>query len=167
MRDKLTSKQKKFVDEYLLDLNATAAAERAGYSKHTANEQGSQLLRNTNVASELSKRSAEARAKTEFTKEQILSKIASIAFANQNEIIKAIIDGKDLHNFELESVKTISISKSGCTISFHDRLKALDLLGQRLGYFNLRNSDEVDKRKDAKEMALKRVKEYLMKRGSN
>ena len=40
----MTPKQQRFVEEYLIDLNATQAAIRAGYSKHTANEQGSQLL---------------------------------------------------------------------------------------------------------------------------
>jgi phage terminase small subunit len=44
MKDKLTTKQKIFCQEYLIDLNATQAAIRAGYSKRTANEQGSQNL---------------------------------------------------------------------------------------------------------------------------
>lgn len=48
---KLTPKQEMFVREYLIDLNATKAAERAGYSKKTANEQGSRLLANVSVAS--------------------------------------------------------------------------------------------------------------------
>lgn len=48
---KLTPKQEMFVREYLVDLNATKAAERAGYSVKTANEQGSRLLANVSVAS--------------------------------------------------------------------------------------------------------------------
>ncbi len=44
-----TAKQKRFVEEYLIDLNATQAAIRAGYSIKTANEQGSQLLANLSV----------------------------------------------------------------------------------------------------------------------
>lgn len=46
----LTPKQAMFVREYLIDLNATQAAIRAGYSKKTANEQGARLLANVSVA---------------------------------------------------------------------------------------------------------------------
>jgi len=45
----LTPKQQRFVDEYQIDLNATAAASRAGYSKNTAAEQGHQLLQKTSI----------------------------------------------------------------------------------------------------------------------
>ena len=48
--DKLTPKQRRFVDEYLVDLNATQAAIRAGYSACTANEQGARLLANASIA---------------------------------------------------------------------------------------------------------------------
>lgn len=50
MTKKLTPKQKKFVEEYLIDLNATQAAIRAGYSAKTAHSSGSRLLENVNVA---------------------------------------------------------------------------------------------------------------------
>ncbi len=46
---KLTPKQKRFVAEYLVDLNATAAAKRAGYSEKTAEQVGYQLLQKTTV----------------------------------------------------------------------------------------------------------------------
>lgn len=46
----LTDKQQRFVAEYLIDLNATQAAIRAGYSEKTANEQGNRLLANVSVA---------------------------------------------------------------------------------------------------------------------
>ena len=50
MKSELTPKQRRFVDEFLLDLNATQAAVRAGYSVQTANEQGARLLANASVA---------------------------------------------------------------------------------------------------------------------
>ena len=57
----LTSKQQRFVDEYLVDLNATRAAVRAGYSNRTAKQQGQRLLTNADlqasVASALASRS--------------------------------------------------------------------------------------------------------------
>ena len=53
---KLNEKQRRFVDEYLIDLNATQAAIRAGYSVKTANEQGSQLLAKLSIQSEISRK---------------------------------------------------------------------------------------------------------------
>ena len=50
MSHQLTPKQRRFVDEYLVDLNATQAAVRAGYSARTANEQGARLLANVGIA---------------------------------------------------------------------------------------------------------------------
>ena len=52
---KLTAKQKRFVQEYIIDLNATQAAIRAGYSEKTASEQGYQLLQKTSVAESIQK----------------------------------------------------------------------------------------------------------------
>jgi len=49
-RGKLTSKQQRFADEYLVDLNATQAAKRAGYSAHTAGQQGEKLLKKAEIA---------------------------------------------------------------------------------------------------------------------
>jgi phage terminase small subunit len=55
----MTDKQKRFVEEYLIDLNATQAAIRAGYSPDTAEVQGYQLLQKTSVSSAMSKAIAE------------------------------------------------------------------------------------------------------------
>lgn len=55
MARKLTDKQKKFVEEYLIDLNATQSAIRAGYSPKTANEQGARLLANVSIQEAISK----------------------------------------------------------------------------------------------------------------
>lgn len=46
----MTPKQRRFVDEYLIDLNATAAAKRAGYSQRTARSQAERLLTNVDIA---------------------------------------------------------------------------------------------------------------------
>lgn len=55
---KLTDKQRRFIDEYLIDLNATQAAIRAGYSHRTAQEQSARLLSNVMVRAEISKKMA-------------------------------------------------------------------------------------------------------------
>ncbi len=51
----LTPKQARFVEEYLIDLNATAAAKRAGYSERTAYAQGQRLLKNVEIAAAIQK----------------------------------------------------------------------------------------------------------------
>ena len=61
---KLTEKQKRFVQEYLIDLNATAAARRAGSSEKTACEQGSRLLANVKVQTELPYQQAKRQKRT-------------------------------------------------------------------------------------------------------
>ena len=59
MARKLTDKQKKFVEEYLIDLNATQSAIRAGYSPKTANEQGARLLANVSIQEAIAESMAE------------------------------------------------------------------------------------------------------------
>ena len=55
----MTPKQERFVQEYLVDMNATQAAIRAGYSAHTAEQQGSRLCRNVQVAAAIQDMQAE------------------------------------------------------------------------------------------------------------
>ena len=79
---KLTEKQKRFVAEYLVDLNATQAAIRAGYSPKTANRIGSQNLSKVDVQAEIEKRRATLRNKLEITQEKVIEELAAVAFAN-------------------------------------------------------------------------------------
>jgi phage terminase small subunit len=89
----LTAKQAAFVQEYLVDLNATQAAIRAGYSAKTAEQQGYQLLQKTSVA-EAVKAGMDARAeKTGITAERVLSELALIGFANMLDYVQPREDG--------------------------------------------------------------------------
>ncbi len=82
----LNAKQRRFVEEYLVDLNATQAATRAGYSKRSAGVTGNNLLKNDLVKAQLAQRQAEFNAKTEITKEMVLERYWAIATANPNEL---------------------------------------------------------------------------------
>ena len=78
----LTPKQQTFVREYLVDLNATQAAIRAGYSERTANEQGARLLANVSVARAV-QAAMDARAeRTEITADKVLKELAKIGFSD-------------------------------------------------------------------------------------
>ena len=74
----LTAKQAKFVDEYLVDLNATQAAIRAGYSENRAKEIGYQLLRKTTLAAEIEKKQEKLQKKTGMTQEWVLEQYQDI-----------------------------------------------------------------------------------------
>ncbi len=68
----LTPKQARFVEEYLLDLNATQAAIRAGYSKKTANEQGAQLLAKLSIRQAVAEAQAIRSKRTEITQDEVI-----------------------------------------------------------------------------------------------
>lgn len=142
MANKLTPKQKRFVDEYLIDLNATQAAIRAGYSPNTANEQGTRLLVNVSISEEIQKRKIELQNKLEITQEKVLQELASIAFANgadfakieDNDTVK-MIPTDELSSEKLPAIAGIKANQYGVEVKLHDKVKALELLGKYLGTF--------------------------------
>lgn len=78
----LSPKQARFVAEYLVDLNATQAAVRAGYSPKTANEQGARLLANASVAQAVATKQEKRLTKLEITAERVLTEMARIGFSD-------------------------------------------------------------------------------------
>ena len=76
----MTKKQKRFVEEYLIDLNATQAAIRAGYSPKTANEQGARLLANVSISHAVAKAEAERSKRTGINADRVVKELARIAF---------------------------------------------------------------------------------------
>lgn len=74
----LTPKQKRFVGEYLIDLNATQAAIRAGYSQKTANEQGARLLANASVQAAIGKATEQREKRTQITQDYVLNGIRDL-----------------------------------------------------------------------------------------
>lgn len=139
---KLTEKQKRFVDEYLVDLNATAAARRAGYSEKTACEQGSRLLTNVRVQEEIQKRRERLHVKLEITQEQVRQELAAIAFANGTDFATVTQNGlvrltptSELPEEKKKAVASIKEGKYGAEVKLHDKVRALELLGRDLGMF--------------------------------
>lgn len=78
----MTPKQQRFVEEYLLDLNATQAAIRAGYSEKTANEQGSQLLRQAAIVAAITAAKAERSQRSRIDALWVLNRLAEEATAD-------------------------------------------------------------------------------------
>lgn len=83
----LTPKQARFVENYLLDLNATQAAIRAGYSAKTANEQGPRLLAHPEIKSAIDAAKIERSERTEIEAERVLKEIAAMAFYDPADLV--------------------------------------------------------------------------------
>jgi phage terminase small subunit len=144
---KLTDKQQRFVDEYLIDpTNQTQAAIRAGYPPKTACEQASRLLTNVKVKEAIEKEMAERAKRTGITKDRVLQEIAKIAFANMKDFVKWTPDRVYLiHSDELSDIDAAAIAEVSETIGefgtsvkikLHDKKGTLELLGRHLGLFN-------------------------------
>lgn len=84
----LTGKQLRFVEEYIIDLNATQAAIRAGYSAKTAGQIGDENLRKPQIASAIEESRKKLAERTEITQEAVLRRWWEIATANPNELIE-------------------------------------------------------------------------------
>jgi phage terminase small subunit len=143
---KLTPKQRSFVDEYLIDLNATQAAIRAGYSPKTANEIGAENLAKPSIKAEVDKVLAERSKRTGITQDRVLREIAKLAFFKSSDVVEfgpsgvKVRHSSDVDEEDLACVAEISetTTEFGGTIrvKFHDKKGALELLGRHLGMWN-------------------------------
>ena len=97
MAGKLTPKQERFVEEYLVDLNATKAAERAGYSARTANEQGARLLANVSVQEAIQAAKAKRAKKIAVSAEDVLRGVIEVTMlAREEGDLKTALKGYEL-----------------------------------------------------------------------
>ena len=99
-KGKMTPRQKRFVQEYLIDLNATQACIRAGYAKgKSAEVQGSVLLGNPKVAEAVVKAQEKAAARHEVTLDRIIAELAKLGFSNMQDYMRVGPDGDPVLDF--------------------------------------------------------------------
>ena len=142
----MTERQKKFCEEYLIDLNATQAAIRAGYSPKSASVTGAKLLTNAKVRARIDTAMAEQSKRTGVTADRVVREIARIAFVNPTDVVntdKATVlpgaskdDTAAIASVKVKTSTTDSGKSVEREIRFHDKNKALELLGRHLGMFN-------------------------------
>ena len=142
---KLTAKQEMFVQEYLIDLNATQAAIRAGYSPHTAKDIGCENLSKPNIRACIDKALAERSRRTGINADRVLRELARIGFLKPTEAVnmkeatvKDDISDDDAAAIASVRVKTIPTADGEGIereVKFADKIKALELLGKHLGMF--------------------------------
>lgn len=144
--DGLTDKQRRFVEEYLIDLNATQAAIRAGYKPTNAQETGTENLQKPIVKAAIDRLKAERSVKTLIEGEKVVKALCAIAFIDRRKIAKWGPDGiefkpcGELTEEEASLVESFSQTRTqhGGTIRVElaSRLTALKLLGDHLGLFD-------------------------------
>lgn len=149
----LSDKEARFVDEYLIDMNASKAAERAGYSKRSAGQIGYELLSRPRVQEALRARQKQLSAEVNITQRRALAEYANIAFFRLHKLFDAegkLIKPQDLPDEVSAAVssfrlKTVTVEgKEGTTplivttadVEMHSKLPALRALGEHLGLFD-------------------------------
>ena len=142
----------RFCQEYILDLNATQAAIRAGYSKNGARVTGHRLLTDTNIRTNIQNRKVQRSERTKIKADDVVLELTKVAFSNIQDFITVDEDGDVfIHNFDaiereklaaIESIKVSSTknkddSREYTTTQFklHSKLNALEQLGKHLGIF--------------------------------
>ena len=142
---RLTPKQDRFVDEYLVDLNATQAAIRAGYSTKTAKAIGHENLAKPNLAEAIQEAMAERSKRTEVSQDRVVKELARIAFASLGDVIKwgptgtKVRPSTELSEDVGAAVYEVSETRTehgvGVRVKLYDKKGALDSLAKHLGMF--------------------------------
>ena len=141
---KLTAKQQCFIDEYLIDLNATQAAIRAGYSPHSAKDIAAENLSKPHIRACIDAAMAQRSKRTGVNQDRIIRELARVAFLNAPNVVNTK-DATVLENASEDDTAAIASVKVKQTfgdfesiereIKFADKLKAIELLGRHLGMF--------------------------------
>ena len=138
----MTKKQKLFVEEYLIDLNATQAAIRAGYSPDTAKEIGCENLTKPNIRACIDREMAERSKRTGVNADRVVMELAKVAFVNAVDVIdpKTATVKEDALSEDTAAIQSVKVKTFGDDglereIKMADKLKALELLGKHMGMF--------------------------------
>lgn len=104
----MTPKQERFVQEYLIDLNATQAAIRAGYSEKTAEQQAHQLLKKTSVAEAIAAAQQKRAERVEITQDRVLQELARIAFFDLRKLYREDGSLKAMHELDDDAAAVLA-----------------------------------------------------------
>lgn len=141
----MTPKQERFVEEYLIDLNATQAAIRAGYSKKTARQIGDENLSKPDIAAAIQERRSELSEKSGVSQERIVEEFCRMGFYDPADIASQPMNGpKDIAKLP-EDVRRAIVGwgwdrAGNFTLKLADKSASLVNLGRHLGMF----TDKVD-----------------------
>lgn len=154
MENKLTDKQRRFCEEYVIDLNGTQAAIRAGYSESGARVEGVRLLSNANVKYYVDELQREKLSGTKITANMVIEELGKIAFSDLRELMtpdNALMDIRQLDDKTAGAVASVEVDEMkmdgmviGNTkkVKLWDKLRALDMLGKHFGVFEKDNNQK-------------------------
>lgn len=158
----LTPKQRRFVQEYLIDLNATQAAIRAGYSVKSADKIGSELLGKTRVAEAVDKAMAERESRTGITQDWVLRKLKAWADYDSRdfqqiftETVQFKTKSGDVIEMQVQNVRfnedfdgtvarAVSKGKDGMKMDMPDSIRAMELIMRHLGMLDSPHKRRLD-----------------------
>ena len=141
----LTPRQSKFIDEYLIDLNATQAAIRAGYSEKTAEWVGPRLVSKSHVADAIAIRIQKREQRTGITQDMVLQEYARIAFFDPRKLLNSDGSPKPINELDDDTAAAIAgldieeaNENRGVVRKYKiaDKKGALDSVARHLGMFN-------------------------------
>lgn len=132
---KMTAKQRRFCDEYLIDLNATQAAIRAGYSKKTARKIGQENLTKRDIRQYIDARMAEKESELIADQDEVLRYLTAVM---RGESRSSVVVVESLGDFMSEARELEKAPDE------KERLKAAELLGKRYGLYTDRVEQDVD-----------------------
>lgn len=135
MEKKMTKKQKRFCDEYLIDLNATQAAIRAGYSKKTAYSIGVENLKKPDIKKYISERMAEKESALIADQDEVLRYLTAVMRGESRSSVVVVESTGDFTSAAREMEKAPDEK---------EKLKAAELLGKRYGIYTDRTEQAVD-----------------------
>ena len=159
----MNERQKRFADEYLIDLNAEQAAIRAGYSEKYARGNAHKLVANSCISKYIAERKQDRIERTEITQDMVLRELANIAFSNAADYASVIekqamveVEGtmipvldengdpvmyrtveptltESLTDEQKRALAVIKKGRDGFEVKPYDKVRALELLGKHLG----------------------------------
>ena len=164
---KISDRQKLFVREYMVDLNATQAAIRAGYSPRSASQRGWALRQNPEVATRIEAAMASRAEAVGITPERVLCELARLSFANIHDYLQpggagsgGWVDPATLTHEQAAAVTALEIVEDGkaeggtrrVRVKLADKSRNLELIGRYLGLFpRLPAVKKADGKPDAEE----------------
>lgn len=152
----LNAKQERFVAEYLIDLNQTQAAIRAGYSPRSAEVQGSRLLSNANIKQAVSEAQAKRSKRTELTQDRVVNELARLGFYDIRKAVRwgenpggtegenadpnglniypvSLVASENVDDDTAAAITEVSLTAQGVKLKMADKRAALESLLKHLG----------------------------------
>lgn len=150
----LNERQEKFCIEYVVDLNQTQAAIRAGYSAKTAYSQAERLMRNVEIKKRISERQAELEERSKVKADDVINELAKIAFSDIGKIFtydNKILEVTQMDEEQTRAIQAVEVNELregdmtiGTTkkVKMYDKIRALEALGKHFGIFEKDNKQK-------------------------